>query len=160
MKPAVLLGLLVTLALAGCQAGSTLKARIREKAAVFAALPPARQAQVEKGVVEVGFTPDMVYMALGRPNEVHDVTLPEGKETTWTYRNILPPQTMNLVGVNQPGQGKRFTPQGMNQSGAAISSTGTKGVPSPSLDGLPDPNVETLLVIFLNDVVFELKVAR
>lgn len=161
MKSAVLLALIAALALTGCQAGSGPRARIREKSAAFAALPPAQQAKIEKGIVEVGFSQDMVYMALGRPNDVHDVTLPEGRETTWTYRNVIPPQTMNLLMVNPTGQTRAQSRPGLQYpSSSSISSTGTKGAPAPSVDAIPDPAVETLHVIFLNGVVFELKVAR
>ena len=160
MKSAVLLALIAALALTGCQAGSGPRARIREKSAAFAALPPAQQAKIEKGIVEVGFSQDMVYMALGRPNDVHDVTLPEGRETTWTYRNVVPPQAMSLLMVNPTGQARSLTQPGLQTQTASISSTGTKGVPAPSVDAIPDPAVETLHVIFLNDVVFELKLAR
>ncbi len=159
MKSAVLLAA-IALALTGCHAGSGIQARIKEKSAAFAALKPAQQAKVETGVIEVGFTTDMVYMALGRPNETNTVTLPEGRETTWTYRNIVPPETMNLLGLYPQGQNKSRLQPALQVSGASISSTASKGTPAPSVDSLADPAVETLLVIFLNDVVFELKVAR
>lgn len=160
MKPAVLLVLLVVLALAGCQVGSGIPARIAEKSAAFAKLTAAQQAKVEAGVIEVGFTKDMVYMALGRPNEARTVTLPEGRETTWTYRNVVLPQATNLLMVNPTGQARVHFRPGLQNQNTAISSTATKGIPAPSVDAIPDPTVETLHVIFLNEVVFELKLAR
>lgn len=160
MKSAALLALIAALALAGCQTGSGPQARIREKSAAFAALAPAQQAKIEKGIVEVGFSQDMVYMALGRPNETRDVTLPEGRETTWIYRNVIPPPTTNLLMVNPTGQTRAQSRPGLQAQNTAIASTVTKGAPAPSVDAIPDPAIETLHVIFLNGVVFELKVAR
>lgn len=160
MKSAVLPALIAALALTGCQSGSGTQARIREKSAAFAALTAAQQAKVTAGVVEVGFTMDMVYMALGRPNETRTVNLPEGRETTWTYRNIVPPLATNLLVTNPTGQARSLPRPGLQTQNNSISSTVTKGVPGPSVEALPDPTIETLHVIFLNGSVFELKLAR
>ncbi len=160
MKSAVLLVLIAVLALAGCLAGSGTRARIKEKTAAYAALTAAQQAKVAEGVVEVGFTMDMVYMALGRAHQVQESNLPEGRETIWTYRNIMLPSTMSALTVNPPGQSKGKYSPGMNAASIPINAAVTKGFPAPSVDSLPDPAVETLHVIFLNGVVFELKLAR
>ena len=74
----------LALALAGC---STINSRIREKAGVFYSLDPATQQSIRQGQVGIGYTPDMVYMALGRPtNRVNRVTN-DGTVTTWIYQS-------------------------------------------------------------------------
>lgn len=78
--PILFAALLVTLA--GC---STISSRIREKEAVFAALPPATQMEIRQGRVAIGFTPNMVYMAIGRPDEIRERVDPAGRETVWKY---------------------------------------------------------------------------
>lgn len=57
----------ISVILAGC---NTTEDRINEHRAEFSALDPAKQQEVRSGHVEPGFTPDMVYMALGKPTQV------------------------------------------------------------------------------------------
>lgn len=73
------------LALAGC---STFERRVAEKAAVFAALTPAQQDNLRKGVVELGYTPDMVYIALGPPDSKRETITARRREETWIYRSF------------------------------------------------------------------------
>ncbi|HRJ47004.1 MAG TPA: hypothetical protein PKY38_06560 [Opitutaceae bacterium] len=68
--------------LAGC---STIDRRIEEKAAVFASLDPATQEQLRQGMVEVGYDTDMVYIALGRPDERRERVTAAGREQVWIY---------------------------------------------------------------------------
>lgn len=77
-----LLVVLFALALSGC---STIASRIKEKADVFAALDPRTQELIRKGGVEVGYTMDMVYMALGVPDERSEKITKQGTRTTWIY---------------------------------------------------------------------------
>jgi len=69
---------------AGC---STFERRSQEKAATFASLSPAEQEKLRRGVIELGNTPDMVYIALGRPDETKEKTTAAGRETTWIYNS-------------------------------------------------------------------------
>jgi hypothetical protein len=71
------------LALAGC---NTIDSRISEKQAVFDRLDPQVQAKIRQGIVEVGYTEDMVYIALGRPDARHQKVTAKGDETTWVYK--------------------------------------------------------------------------
>ena len=80
--PRFLFSLLVLLLLAGC---NTFERRAKEKSAVFSALDPATQARLEARQIEVGDTQDMVYIALGAPDEKRDLVTPEGRTTTWVY---------------------------------------------------------------------------
>lgn len=65
----------VTLAaacLAGCAAtnAALIKSRIKEKSEVYAGLTRQQQKDVNWGYIRPGFTPDMVYIALGKPDQV------------------------------------------------------------------------------------------
>lgn len=64
---AVLPALLLALAGSACNSIDT---RINQKAESFNALPSDERQQVEKGNVTAGFTPDMVYVALGKPDKI------------------------------------------------------------------------------------------
>ncbi len=68
---------------AGCD---TFQSRAREKAAVYQSLPPGTQQRLQRGRISVGDTKDMVYIALGYPDEVRDLTTPQGVQTIWIYR--------------------------------------------------------------------------
>ncbi len=69
--------------LAGC---NTFHARAREKSQVFDSLPPDTQQRLQRGYISIGDSQDMVYIALGYPDEVRQVTTPQGVRTTWIYR--------------------------------------------------------------------------
>ena len=68
--------------LAGCQ---TVDSRIKEKPDVFAKLDAATQDKVKQGVIEIGFTEDMVYLALGAPDHKRESISPAGSTVTWIY---------------------------------------------------------------------------
>lgn len=68
--------------LAGC---STVDSRIKEKSGVFDALDPATQEQLRQGMVEVGNTTDMVYIALGRPDVKREIVTAGGRDEIWIY---------------------------------------------------------------------------
>ncbi|HWA85147.1 MAG TPA: hypothetical protein VG710_02900 [Opitutus sp.] len=74
--------LLVSLGLAGCD---TFEHRAQQKAGTFAALTPAQRDKLKQGVIELGDTPDMVYIALGTPDEKRERSTPAGTETDWIY---------------------------------------------------------------------------
>jgi hypothetical protein len=71
------------LALAGC---NTIDRRISEKQDVFNRLDPQTQDKIRQGIVEVGYTEDMVYIALGPPDEQHQKVATTGDEITWIYK--------------------------------------------------------------------------
>src|SRR5512142_1733773 len=83
-KPILILTLFLSVMLAGCD---TFEHRSKQKADTFAALSPAEREKLRRGVIELGNTPDMVYIALGRPDEQHEKTTPQGKEVTWIYNS-------------------------------------------------------------------------
>ncbi len=71
------------LALAGC---NTIDSRIREKQDAFNRLDLQTQDKIRQGIVEVGYTQDLVYIALGRPDARQQKITAKGDETTWIYK--------------------------------------------------------------------------
>ena len=51
-------------------------------------LEPKIRAQVDKGIIEPGFTPEMVYLALGKPNEPAESLVDATTNGTWVYHNF------------------------------------------------------------------------
>jgi hypothetical protein len=53
-------------------------------------LEPPIQAKVQKGVVEPGFTPEMVFMALGKPSEPTSTLSDTASNGIWIYHDYKP----------------------------------------------------------------------
>jgi hypothetical protein len=68
--------------LAGCQ---TVNDRIKEKPEVFASVDAATQDKIKQGIIDLGYTEDMVYLALGKPDQKRESVTAAGKSTTWVY---------------------------------------------------------------------------
>ncbi len=66
----------------GC---STVNSRIREKAPLYYSLDANTQSKIAHGDIDVGFTPDMVYIALGEPTRKRERTTQDGTNDTWIY---------------------------------------------------------------------------
>lgn len=64
---------------------STPAARIKRNQAVFDALPPAEQALIREGKVGLGFTHDMVRLAVGDPDQRWTRTDATGRTEIWSY---------------------------------------------------------------------------
>jgi uncharacterized protein YceK len=75
------------LVLLGCLLGgcTSITSRIKEKSAAFAALDAPTQEKLRKGTVEPGYTLDMVYIALGAPDERTEMTTTHGHRVIWIY---------------------------------------------------------------------------
>jgi hypothetical protein len=68
--------------LVGCQ---TVDSRIKEKPDVFAKLDAATQDKVKQGIIELGYSEDVVYLALGAPDRKRESVSANGKSVTWIY---------------------------------------------------------------------------
>jgi hypothetical protein len=68
---------------AGCV--STPARRIQREPEVFASFPEDIQARVQRGEVAVGFTRDMVRLALGQPHRVINRVTGSGQVDIWVY---------------------------------------------------------------------------
>ena len=84
MKTRILTSLLLaSLAVfTGCQ---TVESRIKEKPDVFAKLDPATKDKVNQGIIELGYTEDVVYLALGAPDRKRESVSATGRFVTWIY---------------------------------------------------------------------------
>lgn len=76
----VVLASVVLLSAAGCTTS-----RIPTTATT---LEPKIRAQVEKGIIEPGFTPEMVFLALGKPSEPADSIVDATSNGTWVYHDF------------------------------------------------------------------------
>ncbi|MBP6506865.1 MAG: hypothetical protein KA257_04815 [Opitutaceae bacterium] len=63
--------------------------RIHEKAGLYASLSPQTQDDIQHGQVRVGYTREMVYVSLGKPNGI--VASADGRVVVWTYMNFNTP---------------------------------------------------------------------
>lgn len=77
---------MVLCGVAGCV--SSPASRIKQEPGLYASFPPEVQAKVQKGEVEIGFTRDMVRLALGLPRRVHARTTETGQVEIWLYMGI------------------------------------------------------------------------
>ncbi len=73
------------LLLAGC-AGP--EARIRRQQAQFAQLAPEAQAMIRDGRVGLGFSPEMVRLAVGEPDRRWTRTDAQGETEIWSYTSF------------------------------------------------------------------------
>jgi hypothetical protein len=71
------------LSAAGC---NSFNSRARQMSGVYNSLPPTEQQRLQRGMISVGDTPEMVYIALGNPDERRDVLNADGTYTTWVYK--------------------------------------------------------------------------
>lgn len=69
-------------ALASC---STFERRAKEKESIFRTLDAGTQARLEARQIEVGDSQDMVYIALGAPDEKREQLTSGSRTTTWIY---------------------------------------------------------------------------
>lgn len=77
----------VLLVAAGC---TSVDSRVQDHQAAFAAWPAEVQTKVRAGKVEVGFTQEMVSVALGKPDRVMSRTSDRGVEEGWVYMDKGP----------------------------------------------------------------------
>jgi hypothetical protein len=88
MKKTISLSLLAALAatvgFTGC---NSFASRARERSETFESLAPAEQQRLQRGAIAVGDTQDMVYIALGQPDERRDITTADGTQTAWVYKS-------------------------------------------------------------------------
>ncbi|MDF9825971.1 hypothetical protein M2103_001493 [Ereboglobus sp. PH5-5] len=71
------------LVIAGC---STPSMRIKHNPELFASISAADQELIKQGRVALGFTPDMVKLALGEPDQIAQKIDKTGTTVTWRYR--------------------------------------------------------------------------
>src|ERR1035437_4968622 len=134
------MGLTVCLLAAGCTSSSQMR-RIDANRAVYEQWPIEVRQAVLDGKAEVGMTPDMVEMALGKPTEVvtRSGTPTTGDDEVWIYRTGGYEQDPGMMYPGGMYPGGAY-PGGMGGSGGGIvmSSRGGVGVIPPSIGiGVP-----------------------
>lgn len=87
--------------LAACS--TTPEQRIAKNPALFDTFPPQVRQKIRAGEVEIGFTPDMVRLALGEPSRVFSRQTETGAAELWVYHNNGPRFSIG-VGVGTYGR--------------------------------------------------------
>ena len=83
----------------GC---STTDSRIKDHQASFDATPPTVQAKIRAGQIDIGFTPEQVTMALGKPDRSYTRTTASGTSEIWAYEDHKP---VFSIGIGVVGGG-------------------------------------------------------
>lgn len=78
---------------AGCES-TGVTARIQEKRAVYATLAQEQQQMIQSGGLDVGYSPDMVYLAFGKPSRIETKNGADGPVTVWTYTRFYPTEAV------------------------------------------------------------------
>ena len=73
----------------GC-ATSTPQTRISKNREIYRGFPSDVQRKVSAGIVDVGFTPEMVRLALGEPNREFSRQTENGSAEVWVYHDNSP----------------------------------------------------------------------
>lgn len=76
----------VLLVASGCQ---TVESRIRENPQLFASLDSATQERIRQGLIDLGYTEDMVYLALGAPDQKRETRSVTGSSVVWIYNTYF-----------------------------------------------------------------------
>jgi len=159
---ALLLALFVT----GCESDGGVSSRAQEKSATYAALKPWQKKYIDKGAVADGFTADMVYIAMGKPDKVDTKDLADGHAEMWTYNRFYPSvdavhgfhhADFTTESAYQPQRALTETnnggtkPAGMSREGGA--SAGSTGGPQGGSMEPADLSSYTVKILFANGKV-------
>src|ERR1044071_9517453 len=90
---------------AGC---NTFEHRAEQKSETFNSLDPATQQRLKQGNIDVGDTPDMVYIALGVPDSRRQRVTSDGRELVWIYSTYY----QDYEGTALVGYRRYFVPVG------------------------------------------------
>jgi hypothetical protein len=82
---------------------STTGSRIRAQQAAFDGYPETVQQNLRNGAIEVGYTPEMVLIALGEPDRKVDAVSGEVAAQVWTWWKSSPGIGVSLGGWNSLG---------------------------------------------------------
>ncbi len=102
MNPSLLLRHAAPAVLLLLVACSSPDSRIAKNRGLFDSLPPAAQADIRAGRVALGFTPDMVRLALGEPDREVTRTDASGERLIWIYYDNSPAFSLG-VGAGSGG---------------------------------------------------------
>ena len=94
------------LLLAGC--ASTPEKRIQQNQTLFDTLPADAQIRIRGGQIDIGFSPDMVRLALGTPHRTLTRRSPAGESDVWLYLDVVrryERQRTDIDGLSLSGSG-------------------------------------------------------
>lgn len=150
MKSARVLALILLPALLltpSCQSGGR-DARIQEQSALFNSLDGNSQKLIRAGLVDMGFTVDMVRMSLGQPDAM------ENNNTVWIYRHFVydAQMAMKLSTANPGGRSGGPVNSSSSPDGGSLLSTKNTGMRS-SVSDAGDAPVGRLTLEFVDGKV-------
>lgn len=82
---ALFAALAASLLVSGCD---TVAVRVLTNYDTFSKLDPKVRANIVRGRVELGYTPEMLRLALGRPDRAYVPGYAAGREEIWTYSGL------------------------------------------------------------------------
>jgi hypothetical protein len=92
------------LLLAGC--ASTPLDRISQNRKTFESYPADVQRKISAGQVDIGFSPEMVTLALGKPGKIYNRADQHGESEVWVYSKSKPQFSFGVgVGSSSGGYG-------------------------------------------------------
>jgi hypothetical protein len=155
--PMCLAALCAAVLLCACQ--NPRDARIREHAALYSSLDAYTRKLVADGLFDHGFTPELLYMALGKPDRIDSTETERGRVEIWRYRNYLyGSEAAVKIGGSTPG----FKTAGSVLSSSAPggpSLMSTKASPSqPTVTDVNDVALGTLFIEVLDGRVVSARV--
>ena len=104
------------LLLVGCS--STPQDRISQNRQTFESYPADVQRKISAGQADIGFTPDMVRLALGKPSKIYNRADAHGESEVWVYTKSKPQFSFGVgVGSSSGGYG------GGTSTGVGVSTT-------------------------------------
>ncbi len=118
--------------------------RVEEKAELYEGLKKWEKKCIDGGGIAAGFTPDMVYLALGEPTDRASKGEGENQIELWTYRKSFPdPETIRgfedaILTLESAAGGKK----------AEDSPTKTIGLPARAKSGAPTVRAYDIQVLF------------
>jgi hypothetical protein len=146
-SPLALAAAAALLVLSACGTMSTIEGRSKEKAATFSAAAPWQQKLMRSGWIDAGFTTDMVYIALDKPDK--KATADNGATEIWIYNNFDAPARAFNGGVKVTIQaGSALGGQGNNPNSAAAGKQYLSAGVSPDLSAANVDPISNLYVVF------------
>jgi len=118
------LAALVGIAAIALTACNTTGSRIGKEQELFDSYPPEVQQNIRDGIIEVGYTREMVVMALGEPDRKVEAEPKNEVAEIWTYRK------------SRPGFGIGMGQGGYVGSGVGVGTGVTVGKPARSEDAV------------------------
>ena len=165
---------LAALLFTGCESNGIAN-RINEKSAVFTSLTPTQKQYLEEGMVYLGDTSDMAYIAFGKPSSIETKQKDGTTVEMWSYKTFYPSGRLeytlteysrarnphlnrsldlksggSTVSDHAPGAGR--SPGGGGIGSGTGTATGQSASPS-----LPEIPVYNLYVFFHENIITDIK---